>query len=114
EADRPSSPHASVRRPPHRGVRIPSEWVYGLDRNGCTETVGIRRRELTADGAALDVGRIEAALTRARQALTRHQSARSCFSVAAKKIDEGTGHVGVLVEEVRSALSDLWEELSSG
>jgi hypothetical protein len=70
------------------------------------------RRELTADGTALDVERIEAALARARQALTRHQSARSCFSAATKKIEEGAGHVVSLVDEVRGALAELWDELN--
>ena len=70
------------------------------------------RRELTADGTALDVERIEAALTRARQVMTRHQTARSCFSAATKKIEEGAGHVVALVDEVRGALSELWDELS--
>jgi hypothetical protein len=70
------------------------------------------RRELSADGAALNVGQIEAALTRARQALQRHQAAKSCFSAATKKIDEGASHVAGLVDEVRSAMTDLWEELN--
>jgi hypothetical protein len=74
----------------------------------------ICRRELTADGAALDVGRIEAALTRGRQALARQQAARSCFTAATKKIDEGAGHVTALVDEVRSALTELWDELNGG
>jgi hypothetical protein len=70
------------------------------------------RRELTADGTTLDVGRIEAALTRARQALQRHQAARSCFTAATRKIDEGAGHVTALIEEVRAAISELWDELN--
>jgi hypothetical protein len=70
------------------------------------------RRELSADGAGLNVGQIEAALTRARQALQRHQSAKSCFTAATKKIDEGASHVAGLVDEVRSAMTDLWEELN--
>ena len=41
-----------------------------------------------------------------------HQSARSCFTVATKKIDEGAGHVTTLVEEVRTALTELAEELN--
>jgi hypothetical protein len=45
------------------------------------------RRNLTGDRAAIDAGRVEAALTRARQALARQQSARSCFTFAIKKID---------------------------
>ena len=74
----------------------------------------ICRRELTADGAGLDVGRIEAALTRARQALAKQQAARSCFTAVTKKIDEGAGHVTALVDEVRSALTELWDELNGG
>ena len=67
------------------------------------------RRELTAEGGSLDVGRIEAALTRARQALQKHQTARSCFTAATKKIEEGSGHVTSMVGEVRAALSELWD-----
>jgi hypothetical protein len=74
----------------------------------------ICRRDLAADGAAIDTGRVEAALTRARQALARQQSARSCFTVAVKKIDEGASHVADLVDEVRTALAQLAEELNKG
>jgi hypothetical protein len=70
-------------------------------------------RDLTADRTAMDVGRIEAALTRARQALARQQSARSCFTMATKKINEGTGHLGALVDEVHAALEELAEELNN-
>ena len=70
------------------------------------------RRNLTTDGTRIDAGRVEAALTKARQALARHQSARSCFTTAIKKIDEGAGHVTTLVEEVRAALADLSEQLN--
>ena len=55
---------------------------------------------------------VEAALTKARQALTKHQSARSCFTIATKKIEEGTSHVTALVDEVRTALTELSEELN--
>jgi hypothetical protein len=70
------------------------------------------RRDLTSDANDLDIGRVEAALTKARQALLRHQSARSCFSAATKKIEEGTTHVSSLVEEVREAIAELWDELN--
>jgi len=72
------------------------------------------RRDLTADGTAIDTGRIEAALSRTRQALARQQAARSCFTMATKKIDEGAGHVAALVDEVRTALAELSEELNKG
>lgn len=72
------------------------------------------RRDLTTDGSSLDVGRIEAALTRARQALAKQQAARSCFTAATKKIEEGTGHVTALVDEVRAALTDLWDQINQG
>jgi len=72
------------------------------------------RRDLTADKTTLDTGRIEAALTRARQALARHQAARSCFTAATKKIDEGVGHVAALTEEVHAALAELADELTKG
>ena len=60
----------------------------------------------------IDVGRVEAAFTKARQALARNQAARSCFTIATKKIHEGTGHVTSLVDEVRAALGELSEELN--
>jgi hypothetical protein len=71
----------------------------------------VTRRGLATDAAAVDIGRVEAALTKARQALQRHQTARSCFSAARNKIDEGAGHVSALVDDVRAALSELWDEL---
>ena len=70
------------------------------------------RRDLTADGALLDVGRIEGALKRVGQALQRHQAARSCFSAAKKKVDEGAGHVSELVEDIRNALIELRSALN--
>jgi hypothetical protein len=70
------------------------------------------RRSLTADGTAIDPGRIEAALTRVRQALARQQAARSCFTAASNKINEGAGHVATLVDDVRAALTELSEELT--
>jgi hypothetical protein len=70
------------------------------------------RRDLTADRTDIDAGRVEAALTKARQALARHQAARGCFILAIKKIDEGTSHVADLVDEVRIALTQLAEELN--
>jgi len=72
------------------------------------------RRDLTTDGAAIDAVRVEAAFTRARQALARQQSARSCFTSAIKKIDEGASHVADLVDELRVALAQLSEELNEG
>jgi hypothetical protein len=71
------------------------------------------RRDLTAQGDSIDVARIEAALLRARQALARQQSARSCFTTATKKIHEGAEHVSALVEDVQAALADLWDELNA-
>jgi hypothetical protein len=71
----------------------------------------ICRRDLTGGDKSLDAGRIEAALTCARQALQRQQAARSCFTAAAKKISEGSGHVDNLVDEVRASLAELWDAL---
>ncbi len=51
---------------------------------------------------------------RGRQALAKQQAARSCFTAATKKIDEEAGHVTALVDEVRSALTELWDELNGG
>jgi hypothetical protein len=74
----------------------------------------ICRRDLTADTTAIDAGRIEASLTRARQALARQQAARSCFTAATKKINEGASHLSALVDEVHDALAELSEELNKG
>jgi hypothetical protein len=71
----------------------------------------VSRRELTSDADGLDVVRIEAALTRARRALQKHQTVRSCLTAAANKIDEGGRHVADLVDEVRDALGELWDAL---
>jgi hypothetical protein len=70
------------------------------------------RRDLTADGAAIDPGRVEAALTKARQALARQQAARACFTLATRKIEEGASQVADLIDEVRTALAQLAEELN--
>jgi hypothetical protein len=72
------------------------------------------RRDLTADQTTLDTRRIEAAFTRARQALAKQQAARSCFTSAIKKINEGEGHMTELVDEVRVALAQLSELLNKG
>ena len=70
------------------------------------------RRELTADGAALDVGRIEAALMRARQALQKHQAARSCFTAATKKSTKVQATSLLSSRRYWGALSEPWEELN--
>jgi hypothetical protein len=70
------------------------------------------RRDLTADQISIDPGRVEAAITKARQALARQQSARACFTAATRKIDEGAGHVAALAEEVQAALAELADEIS--
>ena len=72
------------------------------------------RRNLTADKGAIDAELVEAALTRARQALAKQQSARGCFTFAIKKINEGADHVTDMVDEVRVALAQLSEELNKG
>lgn len=71
----------------------------------------VTRRELTGRSDPFDAGRAEAALQRARQALAKHQTARACFTAATNKISEGTRHVDGLVEEVRGALRELWDQL---
>jgi hypothetical protein len=40
-------------------------------------------------------------------------SGTRCFTTALKKNDEVSGHVSTLVEEVRAALSELWDELNA-
>lgn len=69
------------------------------------------RRELTTDAQLLDVAQVEAAITKALQALQRHQTARSCLSAATNKINEGAAHLAALVSDVRSALSELWDQV---
>ncbi|MBO0831886.1 MAG: hypothetical protein J2P28_01115 [Actinobacteria bacterium] len=70
------------------------------------------RRDLTVDGSKIDSGRVEALLTRTRQALARQKSARACFTQAKNQIDEGERHVADLVDDVRAAIDDLSEELN--
>ena len=69
------------------------------------------RRELATDGQLLDVAQVEAAITKALQALQRQQAARSCLSAATNKINEGAAHLAALVSDVRSALSELWDQV---
>jgi hypothetical protein len=73
----------------------------------------IARRILSPDGtAALDVARVEAALTRGRQALARHQTIKSCHSAAGNKITEAGAQVSALVDEINQVIRDVWDELS--
>ena len=69
------------------------------------------RRDLTADKTSIDTGRVEAAFSKARQALAKHQAVRSCHTAARNKIDEAASHVTTLVDEVRAALTELAEVL---
>ena len=71
----------------------------------------VTRRELSGRTEVFDASRAEAALQRARQALAKQQAARACFTMATNKISEGTRHVDGLVEEVRAALTELWDQL---
>ncbi|HLI15522.1 MAG TPA: hypothetical protein VKV23_05665 [Acidimicrobiales bacterium] len=71
----------------------------------------VTRRELAGRSETFDAARAEAALQRARKALAKHQAARACFTSATNKISEGSRHVDGLVEEVRAALRELWDQL---
>ncbi len=73
----------------------------------------VTRRELAGRSEAFDAARAEAALQRARKALAKHQAARACFTSATNKISEGCRHVDGLVEEVRAALKELWDQLEN-
>lgn len=74
----------------------------------------ICRRDLTVDGSKIDSRRVEALLTRARQALARQKAARACFTQAKNQIDEGERHIADLVDDVRAAIEELSEELNKG
>jgi hypothetical protein len=73
----------------------------------------VARRSLVANGDdAADAAVIEAAFGRARLALTKHQTIKSCHSVIKKKADEAKLHVDALVDEVDQALTTLRDLLS--
>jgi hypothetical protein len=72
----------------------------------------VTRRSLIADtGEPLNITEIEAAIGRALQALTIHQTIKSCLSAIKKKADEAGLHVTSLVNEVDQAISSLKELL---
>jgi hypothetical protein len=60
----------------------------------------------------VDIGEIEAAITRARSAITKHQAIKSCHSSIRKKADEAGQHVASLVDEVDQSLRELHNVLS--
>jgi hypothetical protein len=71
-----------------------------------------RRSMAVSTESELDVGRMEAALTRARQAISRHQTIKSCHSAARKKIDEAGAHVSTVISDVDEAIREVWEILN--
>lgn len=66
-----------------------------------------RRSVVADDEEALDLAAIEAAITRAAQALGKAQSIRGCHSTVKKQVDEAGTHLDALVYEVAQALRDL-------
>jgi hypothetical protein len=64
---------------------------------------------MTDSGDTLNITEIEAAIGRALQALTIHQTIKSCLSAIKKKADEAGLHVTALVDEVDQAVSSLKE-----
>jgi hypothetical protein len=72
----------------------------------------VTRRSLAAVDDALDVAEVEAAIARARQALTKHQSIKACHSSIRNKADEAGRHVAALVDEVDQAMSTLRDILA--
>lgn len=85
--------------PDRRGLHLAYEWARW--------TV---RRFIASDSdseAAIDVAEVEAAITRARQALAKHQAIKSCHSAIRKKADEAGLHVAGLVDEVDQAMHEL-------
>ena len=69
------------------------------------------RRSLVAVDDALDVAEVAAAITRARQELTKNRVIRGCHSSIKNKADEARRHVAALVDVVDQAISALREIL---
>jgi hypothetical protein len=89
-------------RPDQRALHLAYEWARW-----------IARRSVVPDGeTAIDVAEVEAAITRVRQALAKHQAIKSCHSVIRKKADEAGLHVAGLVDEVDQAMRDLIEAMN--
>jgi hypothetical protein len=63
--------------------------------------------QLKDDLGYLQLDRAAERLTRARQALAKHQSIKSCQSAVRKKTGEAGLHVAGLVDEVDQAIRDL-------
>jgi hypothetical protein len=74
---------------------------------------GEARKALAGDADALDVTRIEAAMGDAHRALTRVSTVRRCHTTAKKQIDQASGEVDALVDDVEAAQAQLRLELAS-
>lgn len=72
-----------------------------------------RREMIISDEGELDVAGIEAALSRARQALARHQTIKACHSAAKKRIEEASLHVADVFSGIDDALREVWDLLRS-
>lgn len=88
--------------PDRRGLHLAYEWARWV----------ARRSVVTDPEAVINVAEIDAAITRARQALAKHQAIKSCHSAIRKKADEAGLHVAGLVDEVDQSMHELLTALS--
>ena len=83
--------------PDLRGRQLANEWGRWLT-----------RRSLVPDiDDSVDVVEFEAAIARACQTLTKHQTIKGCHSAIKNKADEAGLHVAALVDEVDPAMTTL-------
>jgi len=83
--------------PDPRSLRLAYEWARWV----------CRRQSRDNDAGAIDTDEVLAALDRARRALKRHQTIRTCHSLIKAKSDEAGTHVAALVGEVDQAIDEL-------
>jgi hypothetical protein len=89
--------------PDPRALQLAYEWARW-----------VVRRSLALDvEASIDVADVEAAITRVRHALDKHQTIKACHSAIRKKAEEAGSHVASLVDEVDRALRDLMDATNS-
>lgn len=85
--------------PDPRALQLAYEWARW-----------VARRSLSlVDEAVVDVADVEAAISRVRHALDKHQTIKACHSAIRKKAEEAGTHVADLVDEVDRAMRALMD-----